>query len=328
MNSSTNKETPIPNVLHTKVITIEDFVPNHRTDFYLPIAEGALGIVLHVPFIVARGAHPGPTLGLTAAVHGNELNGIRIIHSLLKNLDLNSLSGTIICAPIVSVPAFFMAERKFSDGVDLNNSFPGKIEGTPSEQYAKAFVDCFLPSLDCLVDIHTASEGRLNSLYVRVNIESSEALALAVAFNPDMILNSAGGEATLRNAARARGISAITVEAGNPSVIQGRMVFAGELGIRSVMAHLNMLNEPLKTVNTPVVCKSSKWLRTTGGGLLETRFKLLQRIEKDEILLESFDPFGNVTKTYYAPFDGIVIGMASNPLAIAGTRYCHLGLLL
>jgi predicted deacylase len=328
MNPLASNSPSLQTVLHTKVIKAEDFVPNHRTDFYLPIAEGALGIVLHVPFIVARGAHSGPTIGLTAAVHGNELNGIRIIHSLLKNLDLSTLSGTIVCAPIVSVPAYFMAERRFSDGVDLNNSFPGKADGTPSEQYAKAFVDSFLPSLDYLVDIHTASEGRLNSLYVRVNIESSEALALAVAFNPDIILNSAAGEATLRNAARARGISAITVEAGNPSVIQGRMVFAGELGIRSVMAHLNMLEEPLKTSNTPVVCKSSKWLRTTGGGLVEPRFKLLQRIQKDEILLEAFDPFGNVTKTYQAPSDGIVIGMAANPLAIAGTRYCHLGFLL
>jgi uncharacterized protein len=306
-------------------IKVDEFDFGTRNNFYLPISEGALGIGLHVPFIVARGARVGPTLGLTAAVHGNEINGIRIIHSLLKNLDLSQLSGTLVCAPIVSVPAFFTAERRFSDGVDLNNSFPGRLEGTPSEQYAKAFVDVLLPPLDYLIDIHTASEGRLNSLYVRVNTQSVNDMALAVAFNPEIILNSAGGEATLRNAARSRGISAITVEAGNPSVIQGQMVFEGEFGIRSVMSRLEMLKEPLKTTNQPVICKNSQWLRTRGGGLFETYFKLLERVKKNDLLLETIDPFGSITQSYYAPSDGIVIGMAANPLAIPGTRYCHLG---
>ena len=308
-----------------KPIAIEDFELGSRSDFWLPMYQRPTSVVVRTPIVVARGALPGPTLGVSAAVHGNELNGIRIIHQMLKDVDLSKLRGSLVCAPIVNIPAYNAGIRYFPDGLDLNHVFPGKKEGKPAEQYARAFSRLYLPCLDFLVDIHTASEGRINTMYVRADLTMEGAKDMAFDFNPQIILHGKSGDGTLRNAARQKGIPAITVEAGNPSVLQGKMVSEGLFGLANVMMGLGMLEgEPTRN-REAVVCRSSKWLRTLSGGLLQTKFKLAEKVEKKQLLATNYDPFGNPVSSYYAPSDGIVIGMATNASACSGTRYCHLG---
>lgn len=308
-----------------KPILIEETPAGGRANLSIPLHENGLGQNVEVPFIVMRGAAPGPTVGISAAVHGNELNGIKIIHNLLARLDPAFLAGSLLCAPIVNVPAFNAGIRRFSDGRDLNHTFPGKAEGRPSEQYARAFEGTFLPACDYLIDIHTASEGRINTMYVRADLHNDKAADMARHMNPQIVLHARGGDATLRGAARRRGIPGITVEAGNPSVFQGRMVFEGEAGILNVLTALGLLpGQPLQQ-RRPVICKSSKWIRTTGGGILETRFSLFDRIARKQLLAETRDPFGELRKSYLAPHEGIVIGMAAHPVSVPGTRFCHLG---
>lgn len=310
-----------------KPINVADFPLGERVDLWRTLYQDATSSPVRVPFIVARGENSGPILGITAAVHGNELNGIRIIHHLLKDLDLSRLSGSLVCVPVVNVPGYNAGTRHFPDGLDLNHVFPGRANGRPSEQYAKAVEVTLLPCLDYLIDIHTASEGRVNTMYVRADMSTKVTRKMALDFGPQIILHARSGDGTLRHAARRRKVPAITVEAGNPSVIQGRMVFAGETGIRSVMAGLGMLSGVGGQLRDPILCKSSRWLRTVCGGLLETHFKLFNRIEKGQTLAVITDPFGHPMEVYKAPNDGVVIGMATNPAAVAGTRFCHLGVI-
>ncbi|MCB0358716.1 MAG: succinylglutamate desuccinylase/aspartoacylase family protein [Bdellovibrionales bacterium] len=306
-------------------IDIETFPTGRKTDFYFPLWKDATGMPLQVPFIVARGSKPGPVLGITAAVHGNELNGIKIIQDVLNDLDLDALHGSVFCAPVVNVPAYRRGQRYFIDGEDLNRLFPGRPQGVPAEQYAYAFCQTFLPPCNFLIDLHTASEGRTNTLYVRADLHSSVARAMAEHVNPQIILHVPGKDGTLRHAAARLNIPAITIEAGNPSVIQGKMVFDGEVGVRNVMTLLGLLKGEPKITRSPVVCRSNKWIRTTGGGLLETHFRLYDRVTKRQLLAETTDMFGRPLEQYFAPHDGIVIGKAVYPVAIPGTRFCNLG---
>lgn len=311
--------------LRPEPIDIAQYEPGTRTDLYAKIFEEATGQATLLPVIVARGALEGPVVGITAAVHGNELNGIRIIHNLLEDLNLSTLRGSLLCAPIVNVPAFNLQQREFSDGRDLNHFFPGKQQGVPAEQYARAIVRTLLPACDYLIDIHTASWGRVNTMYVRADLHNPEVRRLAQVMSPEIVLHSRGGDGTLRHAARQRGIHALTVEAGNPNVFQGRMLFAGEVGIQNILVDIGLCEGSLQREREPVICRRSAWLRTTTGGLLRTHFKLGDRISKQQLLAETVDPFGYAMKAYRAPRAGIVIGMAVNPLAVPGTRYCHLG---
>jgi len=306
-------------------IRIADSEPGKRTDLFVKIFESASGQPVLLPVIVARGAEDGPVVGVTATVHGNELNGIRIIHSLLEDLDLSALRGSLLCAPIVNVPAFNLQQREFPDGRDLNHYFPGKEQGVPAEQYARAITRTLLPACDYLIDIHTASWGRINSMYLRADLYNPVVRRLALVMNPEILLHVRGGDGTLRHAARQRGIHALTVEAGNPNTFQGRMVFEGEVGVMNVLVELGLRDGALRMDREPVICRRSTWLRTTTGGLLRTHFGLCDRITKRQLLAQTIDPFGCTMKEYRAPRAGIVIGMAVNPLAVPGSRYCHLG---
>ena len=313
--------------LKPRPIRIEDYRAGSRTDLRIPIYQNALGSPMDLPFVVIRGRHPGPVLGICAAIHGDELNGIKIIHHVLDKVDPDAMHGSLLCAPIANVPAFESQQRRFPDGIDLNHAFPGKAEGKPSEQYARAFLVTFLTPCDYLVDIHTASEGRINSMYVRADLRDPTARKMAHLMNPQIILHVTGGDGSLRHAAKVRGIPAITVEAGNPSVFQGAMAYEGEQGVMNLLYELEILNGQPTSGRAPVVCKSSKWLRTRVGGLLETAFSLTDRIQRKQLLAQIRDPFGHVIQEYQAPHDGIVIGMAESPVAVPGTRYVHLGVI-
>ncbi|MCA8923781.1 MAG: succinylglutamate desuccinylase/aspartoacylase family protein [Planctomycetes bacterium] len=310
-------------------LRVDEYPAGQRVDLLVPLYRTGLGQPVNVPFVVLRGKKPGPVLGVSAAVHGDELNGIRIIHNVLKTVDPELLSGTLICAPVANVPAFEAGQRRFpEDERDLNHVFPGKKEGTASEQYARAFLTTFLPPCDFLVDIHTASRGRINSLYVRADLHQPEARRMALLMHPQIVLHGRSGDGTLRNAARVREIPAITVEAGNPSTFQGHMVYEGEAGVLRIMAALGLMagdHAPPPPDREPVICKTSRWLRTRAGGLLTTHFGLTDKIEKRDLLVDLVDPFGHAIASYRAPAAGVVIGMSRDPVAVPGTRYCHLG---
>lgn len=302
--------------------------PGSRRDFLMPIYQNPIGTYVSCPFIVLRGAHKGPVLGISAAIHGNELNGINIIHKLLEDISLSDLHGTIVCAPVANVPAFEAGQRRFPDDEkDLNTVFPGRKGGTPSQQYARTFKGLFLTELDYLIDIHTASEGRINSMYVRVDWHVPNARKMAQLMAPEIILHGRSGDGTLRNAARVMGIPSVTVEAGNPSEFQGHMITDGVIGVLRVLDDLGMYTKAKPKVldRKPVVCESSKWLRTESGGLLDLRFGLTDQVKKGDLMGVLKDPFGIEVAQFYAPNDGVVIGMTRTPVAVPGTRYCHLG---
>src|SRR5690606_16797933 len=232
------------------------------------IANG-LGHSVLVPVIVVRGADPGPILGLTAAVHGNELNGVRVIQNLLRDLDPTAMRGTVVACPVVNVPGFLANRREFTDGSDLNRVMPGTPRGPSAQVYAHRLMTRVIDRFEYLIDLHTASFGRVNSLYVRADLSNPETAWMARAQHPQIMVHNAGADGTLRAAAVDLGIPAITVEVGDPQRFQRQMIRYGLLGVTIVMAHLKMIpyDEELPE-HAPVVCNRSFWLYTDAGGLL------------------------------------------------------------
>ena len=317
-----------PHTIPIRALDVADLPRDNRHDLRVALYEDGLGNPLHCPLIVVRGAQEGPVVGICAAVHGDELNGIRIIHNILEVVRTSELHGTLVCVPIANVPAFQAEQRRFpEDGRDLNSMFPGKKDGLPSEQYARAFLTVFLKPLDYLIDIHTASAGRINTFYVRADLLSPEAREMALLMNPEIVLHGRSGDGTLRSAARRKGVHAITVEAGNPSEFQGRMVDRGEIGILNVLDALEVWKGTVPALprQETVLCSKSAWLRTREGGLIDCSFRLADVVEKKQELATITDPYGYVTSTYRAPNDGVVIGMSRRPVTVPGTRFCHLG---
>jgi predicted deacylase len=290
------------------------------------LVSDALGRPMRVPMLVARGERPGPVFGVTSAIHGNEINGIPVIHRLMDRLDLKRLRGTVAAVMVVNVPGYLRHQREFSDGVDLNHVMPGRAAGNESQVYAARLLDRIVCHFDALIDLHTASFGRVNSLYVRADMSQPETARMAVLQRPQIILHNPPSDTTLRGAAGELGIPALTVEVGDPQRFQREFIKRTLTGIRAVLVERKMLPKRKLTLGpSPIVCAESEWMYTEHGGLLEVFPKLTDAVEKGEIIARLTNVFGDVLREYRAPRNGVIIGKSTNPIGQAGARVVHLG---
>ena len=297
-----------------------------RHEVWLRLVDDALGLPVRVPVMVVKSERAGPIVGLTAAVHGDEVNGAAVIHAVMNKLDLARFRGTLVGIPVVNVPAFHAHTRRMPQGYDLNHHFPGSPGGNDVQIYAARLLHRFVRHLDVLIDLHTASRGRANSLYVRADMERRETARMAYLQRPQIILHNPASDGTLRGAASGLGVPAITVEVGNPNRFQADYIRRSVVGIRAVLAERKML--PKRNValgDEPTVCSESCWLYTHMGGLLRILPAMTDLVAAGDVVALLVDPFGQPLHSYTAPFDGIVIGKALDPVAATGARILHLG---
>lgn len=294
----------------------------------LHLGQDGLGRAIRVPVMVVRGRRPGPTVGLTGAVHGNELNGIPVIHRIMERIDPRQLRGTVVGVVVVNIPGLLLRQRRFADGVDLNHVFPGKAEGTPAQAYVHSFVRRALPGLDRLIDLHTASFGRVNSLYIRADMDDPRAARMALLQRPEIIVHNPPADQTLRGTAAAMDIPAITLEIGNPHRFHRDYIRRTVQGVWAVLADLGMVRgrKGRSELPQPVLCDHSYWLRTDNGGLLTVKPRVTDMVEAGEELAVQCDEFGRIHSRYHAPEAGVVVGRSVDPVAPMGTRFVHLGI--
>ena len=303
-----------------------DELPMGISRLFVELVGDGLASGIRVPVLVAKGTD-GPTFGITACIHGNELNGIPVIHRLFRELDVSTVRGTIVGVVALNVPGLHLKQRGFIDGTDLNRIMPGKPNGSIPDVYAYRILERIVDQFDYLLDLHTASYGRVNSLYVRADMKNTRTAAMAYLQSPEIIVHNPASDTTLRGAAMDRGIPAITVEIGNPGVWQERYTSGAYEGVMAVLKHEGFIEGKARRSDSapPVLCSSSSWMYTDRGGLLEVFPKLVQRLTEGEEVAIVRDAFGNVIRRYQAGRNGIVIGKSINPVGQTGARILHLG---
>lgn len=290
------------------------------------LAHNALGTPWRVPVIVVKGESEGPVVGLTAALHGDELNGISTIFNLLEDIDPKKMKGSLVMVPISNVPGYLNGMRYFSDHADLNRIMPGKADGTASQQYAHQFIHKIVKKFQYLLDLHTASHGRVNSLYIRADLENEETRTLAYLQHPQIIVQKYDTEGTLRGWANDHDIPAITIEIGNPNAFQHDLVDETLEGIKNTLRHLEMIEgEVVNMIEDAVVSDRSYWIYANRGGVIDVFPKLADRVKKGEVIAKIYDVFGEVKEEIISDSDGVVIGKNVSPSCEAGTRVLHLG---
>jgi uncharacterized protein len=308
-------------------LELESLAPGTVTRFRVDMVRDGMGEMIRMPVVVVKGTKPGPKLGFTAAIHGNELNGVRVIQRLVPSIDPATLAGTVVAVPVVNVPGYLSNRREFNDNADLNRVMPGQARGTMAQVYAHRFVDRVVRGFDYLIDLHTASFGRINSLYVRADLRNPVTARMAYLEGPEIVVHNAGADGTLRSAAAAMGVHAITVELGDPQRFQRDRIRSSVLGSFNVLEHLEMVPErsaPL--VAEPVICGRSYWIYTDRGGLLDVFPEVCERVRAGQTIARVSDMYGDTMCEYQAPEDGIVVGKSVNPVNQAGSRILHLGI--
>jgi len=311
-----------------KNINLDTIPAGEITRYWLEVVEDGMGVPIRVPIMVAKGNEDGPVVGITAAVHGNELNGIPVIQRLFNEIDPLSLKGMVIGVPIVNVPSYLNKTRRFLDGVDLNHIMPGKENGTISQVYAWRIVNRLVKHFDYLLDLHTASNGRVNSYYIRADMSDEMVRKMAQLQNAQIIVHNPPSDGTLRGTADELEIPAITLEVGNPNLFQKGMIRDGLTGMYNLLGHLKMMDTEVEEISEDtVLCKRSYWLYSDVGGLITVHPKVAKIVEKGEKIATVRNIFGDVIKEYHTPERGVVIGKSVSPVNQTGGRILHLGVI-
>ncbi|MEO7386127.1 MAG: succinylglutamate desuccinylase/aspartoacylase family protein [Gammaproteobacteria bacterium] len=278
------------------------------------------------PVLVVNGVGKGPTLCLTGAVHGDELNGIEMIRRIIQDLDPARVKGAVIGVPIVNLQGFRRGSRYLPDRRDLNRYFPGNATGSSASRIASSLFEDVIRQCDGLVDIHTGSLNRTNLPQLRADLRSAIVRDFANGFGTFMVLHSPGVVGTLRRAATDAGIPAVTLEAGEPGRLQSAQVREGTAGIvrlldaLKIVNRMNFLSEP-----RPVYYRST-WIRSDFGGILFSVVRLGQLVSSGDILGTVTDPITNEQNLIYSPVRGRVVGMALNQVVMPGFATFNLGI--
>jgi len=315
-----------PDAIPVNELNVESLARNQHHRLAVHMGEDAMGRPIRVPLLVMRGKKPGPVFGMCAALHGNELNGIPVMHRIFREFQPERMRGTVVGIVVANVPGYVRHQREFNDGADLNHLFPGVADGNMSQLWAHRLLDRIVSRFHLMVDLHTASFGRINSLYIRADMTNPDTARMTYLIRPQIILHNPPSDRTLRGAAQSLGIPSITVEIGNPQRFQDRYIKQTRLGVLSLLGDAGVLpKRRLSEGPPPVLCSSSKWLYTDRGGLLRVLPDIMETVEKDERIAVQTNVYGDVVREYHAATPGIIIGRSVDPVGQSGARVVHLG---
>ncbi len=310
----------------SEIITIGDIdvARGERMQIDLPVADLYNGARLHMPVEVIRGRRDGPVLFVSAAVHGDEINGVEVIRRLLQLSLLKKLRGTLIAVPVVNVYGFLNLSRYLPDRRDLNRSFPGSERGSVAGRLAWIFNQEIVSKSDCGIDLHTGAIHRSNLPQIRANLDDPETLRMARAFGTPVMINANLRDGSLRECAAEQGIPMLLYEAGEALRFDETSIRAGVRGVINVMRELGMLPARKSKSVEAVTARSSSWVRAGKSGILTTHVAIGDRVEKNGLLAKIADPFGQNAAELRSDVRGLVIGRTNLPLVTEGDAIFHI----
>ncbi len=297
-----------------------------RVTIDLPLGTLYTHAPLSMPVHVISGKKAGPRMFVSAAIHGDELNGVEIIRRLINDTAMRRLRGILVAIPVVNVHGLLHHSRYLPDRRDLNRSFPGSEKGSLAGRVAHIFMEEIVKQCTHGIDIHTGAIHRSNLPQIRANLDDDETARLAHAFGVPVILNSNIRDGSLREASAELGLPMLLYEAGEALRFEEVSIRAGVRGIKNVLRELDMLppSRRKRKATKPVVARSSNWVRAHFSGVFRTLVELGAHVEKDKLLGVISDPFGEVEYEVKAVFEGIVIGRTNLPLVNEGDALFHL----
>lgn len=299
--------------------------PGERRLVELPLTRLYTSGDVTIPVHVIHGRRDGPRLFVSAAVHGDEINGVEAIRRLLKLRALDDLRGTLLAIPVVNVHGFLAKSRYTPDRRDLNRSFPGLAKGSLAARVAKSFMKEVVARCTHGIDLHTGSNHRTNLPQVRANLDEPETRSLANAFGAPVIIDAKLRDGSLRQAAMERGIPMLLFEGGEALRFDRIVTQAAVRGVLGVMSSLGMIRPGRRSKHRtePFVAKSTKWIRAPESGLLISELVPGETIEPGQELGIVSDPFGQIETPIVAERPGILIGRLNLPLVNEGDAVFH-----
>lgn len=281
-----------------------------------------------IPIQVITGKADGPSLFLTAGMHGDEILGVEVIRRILASRHLKKVKGTLIVVPVVNALALNSKSRYLPDRRDLNRCFPGTGKGSLGAQIADILMEEVVLKCTHGIDIHTGAIHRPNFPQIRACLDNPDVIKMADSFNAPVILDSALRDGSLRQAAHAAGIPTLVFEGGEALRMDEKSIRTAVMGVFSVMQHIGMLPQIIKTNKQKelksFIAKSSSWVRAEHSGMFRIRKKIGSFVKKGDWLGTISDPFGAINHRIVSNQSGIIIGQTNLPLINNGDALFHI----
>jgi len=301
--------------------------PGTRRELAPTASESFTGDRTTLPITVINGIEDGPRVFVTAAVHGDELNGIAVCRQLLETLDLDRLRGSVVVVPMVNVLGVQIGSRYLPDRRDLNRSFPGSHTGSMAARIARLLLEEVIIGSDVGVDLHTAANHRTNVPQIRIATQDATSLNLATTFGAPFVLDAKLRPGSLREAAFEREVPVLTYEAGGPLRFDDDAIDTGLRGVLRVLRFLDAIDDaPPPAHDAPMILHESRWVRAERGGILEMHVSSGDHVEEGQPLWSTSSPLGAERSSVEAEEEGYVIGATTLPLVQPGQAVLHIAL--
>ena len=298
--------------------------PGRHHALSLPITRLVTGADVDLPVRVVHGREDGPVVWVDAAIHGDEAVGVEVVRQVLAGLDPRRLRGTVIAVPIVNVLGFMTGSRYLPDRRDLNRSFPGSPRGSLAGRIAHLMMTEVVARCEVGIDLHTGSDRRTNLPQVRADLDDQRTRELALAFGAPVALHARVRDGSLRHAALEAGAKVLLYEAGEAWRMDTWAIDAGVVGVRRVLAAMDMTDPVEEPAPVPSVeCRRSGWVRVRGTGMLHLEVDLGGAVQRGQRIGGLFDSFGKQVGLIHADRSGIVVGRSESPLVNRGDAVVH-----
>ena len=303
----------------------ERIAPGEGCDVTLSVSESYSGLTIEIPIHIRRAAAAGPVVFVTAALHGDEINGTGTIRQLIQSDEIQLLKGAVILVPVLNLPAFDRHSRYLPDRRDLNRCFPGSPSGSLASRMAFTIFHEIVLRSDYGIDLHTAAVRRTNYPNIRGDLHDEHVSSLALAFGGELIINGKGPNKGFRRAACNAGCPTIVMEGGEVWKVEPGIVETAVRGVTNVLRDLGMLAGEPERPAYQLTIEQTKWVRAERGGFLQFHVSPGDIIEKDQLLATNTTLLGRERSVLMAPFDAVVIGMTTLPAISPGEPVCNLG---
>ncbi|MCF7825197.1 MAG: succinylglutamate desuccinylase/aspartoacylase family protein [Candidatus Marinimicrobia bacterium] len=300
-------------------------LPGESRNVTLTVGESYSSMDVQIPIHVRRSKKEGPVVFVTAALHGDEINGTGAVRQLIQDDEFQLKCGTLILIPVLNLLAFDRHSRYLPDRRDLNRSFPGTTGGSLASRMARILFDEIVAISDFGIDLHTASIRRTNYPNVRGDLSNPMVRKLAKSFGSEIILNGVGPVGGFRREASKAGCPTIIMEGGEVWKVEPTIVETAVRGVKNVLRKLGMLEGTPEMPKYQLIIEKSKWIRADFGGFMQFHVSPGDIVDQGQPLATNTTLLGDDQNTLVAPFDAVVIGMTTLPAISPGEPICNLG---
>ena len=311
------------------------------------VAYGAIRVAAGVdsatslPVAVVNGARPGPVLALVAGSHGTEYTSIVALTHLISRIDPQTLSGTVIVAPLLNVASFTQMTVHVNpvDGKGMNRLYPGDSSGTQTQRALALVADQVVKPADVVVDLHGGDldeDLRPYSYWFRGGqaVQDSASRALALAFGLDHIivrdfdLADPASRRNLGGYAMSLGKTVLVAEAGRSGVVAREDLDLLENGVLNVLGALRMIARPVRPVSRPMWLDASTQLTADSAGMFFASVGRGAQVAAGATVGYTTDYLGRRTAEVRSPVAGIVTYVRGVPSMWKGATLAVIGRVL